>query len=336
MQIYIDGTPYLESDNNHIRSHIIDKLENMEVTCTTSGTTGHPQTVTHSPEVIDHISKFNADWFGLTNRSKMLSLYSTRGIAFTTMSLYPCVIADSDLYIETDVSPRFIDRVHEIRPTHGLILPNMWRVLHKHRRWEDLDLSSYEQCIVGSDYTAEGCLEDLRAKGAQSVYNVYGATEVPPNVLMSEVANTYTLDSNPDCEVHIEDGQIVARWKVQDKLWRSGDLVEETADGYKLVGRELNMFKMGECGIRVYPEQIESKVVHAGADLALCRHVNGYCMIYYTGELNESLVDTGDIPKVRYHKVHEIKVDNNLRKIDRTQEFSFGSLEGSKVSQWQY
>ena len=41
------------------------------------------------------------------------------------------------------------------------------------------------------------------------------------------------------------------------------------------------MFKMGECGIRVYPEQIESKVVHAGADLALCRHVNGYCMIYY-------------------------------------------------------
>ena len=81
---------------------------------------------------------------------------------------------------------------------------------------------------------------------------------------------------------------------------------------------------------------MESKVVHAGADLALCRHVNGYCMIYYTGELNESLVDTGDIPKVRYHKVHEIKVDNNLRKIDRTQEFSFGSLEGSKVSQWQY
>ena len=336
MEIYIDGTPYLESDNEHIRSHIIEKIENMEVTCTTSGTTGHPHSVTHSPEVIEHISKFNADWFGLTNRSKMLSLYSTRGIAFTTMSLYPCILADADLYIETDVSPRFIDRVHEIRPTHGLILPNMWRVLHKHRRWATLDLSSYEQCIVGSDYTADGCLEDLRSKGAQSVYNVYGATEVPPNVLMSEVANTYTLDSNPDCEVHIEDGQIVARWKVQDRLWRSGDLVEETDNGYKLVGRELNMFKMGECGIRVYPEQVERKVVSAGADLALCRQVNGYCTIYYTGTLSKSKLDLGEIPKVRYHKVQEIKVDNNLRKIDRTQEFSDGSFEGSKVSKWQY
>ena len=322
MQIYIDGVPYIDSDNDAMRSAVIDRLEDWEVTCTTSGTTGHPKTVTHTPDIVEHISEFNAEWFGLNSNSKMLSLYSTRGIAFTTMSLYPCVIADCDLYIETDVSPRFVDRVHEIRPTHGLILPNMWRVLHKHRRWADLDLSSYEQCIVGSDYTGDGCLEDLRSKGAQSVYNVYGATEVPPNVMMSEIANTYRPDSNPQCEVVIVNNEICARWHKQDQLWHSGDLVEKVDNGYKLVGRALNMFKMGECGVRVYPEQVESVCVRHGANLALCRLVDGYCMIYYTGTMDTKDVEAElDIPRLRFQNVPAIQVDNNLRKIDRTQEF---------------
>lgn len=326
MQIYIDGVPYIESDNDAMRSAVIDRLENWQVTCTTSGTTGHPKTVTHSPELTRHISEFNAEWFGLTSNSKMLSLYSPRGIAFTTMSLYPCVIADCDLYIETDVGPRFVDRVHEVRPTHGLILPNMWRVLHKHRRWADLDLSSYEQCIVGSDYTGDGCLEDLRAKGAQKVYNVYGATECPPNVMMSETANTYQLDSNPLCEVEVVNNEIRARWRMQDELWHSGDLVEEVKDGYQLVGRALNMFKMGECGIRVYPEQVESVCVRHGADLALCRQVHGNCIVYYTGTINDKDAEAElDIPRLRFVKVDKIRVDNNLRKIDRTQEFNNGA-----------
>ena len=318
-KIFIDGIPYTESDNDTMRSHVIDKIEEWEVTVNTSGTTGYPRSVTHSKEVTRHISEFNAEWFGLKESSKMLSLYSTRGIAFTVMSLYPCLLANSELYIETEVGPRFVDRVHEIRPTHGLILPNMWRVLHKHRRWNDLDLSSYEQCIIGSDYTAVGCLEDLRNKGAQKVYNVYGATEVPPNVLMSEIPNTYTLEGNPNVDVKIVDNEIHARWKIQSDWWQSGDLVEETDDGYKLVGRKLNMFKLGECGVRVYPEQVEMITVKAGANLALCRNVNDKCIIYYTGTIDEQNVLDQLSHSAVMKQVKEIKVDNNLRKIDRTQ-----------------
>jgi acyl-coenzyme A synthetase/AMP-(fatty) acid ligase len=320
-KIYIDGVHYLDSDNDTLRSHIIDKIEDWTVTVNTSGTTGHPKKVTHSKKVSQTISEYNAEWFGLKEQSRMLSLYSPRGIAFTVMSLYPSLIANSELYIETDVSAKFIDRVNQLRPTHGLILPNLWRVLHKHRNWKNLDLSSYEQCIVGSDYTAEGCLEDLKDKGAQSVYNVYGSTEVPPNVMTSSIPNTYTLDSNPHVDIKIVDNEIHAKWKVQKDWWKSGDLVEETDNGYKLVGRKYNMFKLGECGIRIYPEQVEKIAVSKGADLALCRLVNDKCTIYYTGNVIEKEVLDMLDHKARMIKVNEIKVDTNLRKIDRTQTF---------------
>lgn len=327
-KIYIDGVHWSESDNKPLVDHIHKQLHKWEVAVNTSGTTGNPKPVVHTPTFIKNVSDWNRKFFQLDKQSKMFSVYSPKGIAFTTMSLYPCVIAQCELYIETDLT-HYVDRFMQVQPTHTLVLPNVWKALHKNRRWVPMNFKSCEQVLVGSDYTPVGMLEDIRAKGAKSVLNVYGSTEVPPCILISEQPNVYRLDSNPLADVRVENDEIVCKWRWQKQYWHSGDLVKDLGDGYyELAGRRANMFKMGDCGTRVYPEQVEQFVVKAGAHLALCRKVDENCTIYYTGDqrVDEPHVIRHALGglnpgKVKFVRVQNIRVDDNLRKVDRTQTF---------------
>ena len=85
------------------------------------------------------------------------------------------------------------------------------------------------------------------------------------------------------------------------------------------MGRKLNMFKLGECGNRVYPEQVEKVAVELGAIRALCRKVGEKCTLYYMGEMDtKALQDTFSF-NVIIKQVENIEVDDNLRKIKRDQ-----------------
>jgi acyl-coenzyme A synthetase/AMP-(fatty) acid ligase len=289
----------------------------------TSGTTGFPQQIGHSRETIEQVIESNIKVLGLDKNSRILSYYSPRGIAFSVLSVYLALKLDCELYIETFRGIDYVNRVHQIRPTHTLLLPNIWKTLHKHSRWRTLDYSSVDTLITGSDFTPAGMLDELREHGPNKVYNVYGSTEVPPIVLYSEEENTYTVDSiAPGAEVNIVDNQISCKWSSQEDAWLSGDCVEGDINRFTLHGRVRNMFKQDT--VRVYPEQIEKSAVAAGADLALCQQVGNHCVLHYTGNIN-NIVDFVEqhryIPRFRLRAVNEISVDDNLKKIIRTQTF---------------
>ncbi len=326
--IYIDGIEYLESDNDRVRSAVIDYLENWTVNVSTSGTTGEPKVLQHDAKLMIEIAEYNAEYLDLTSNSTMMSLYNPRGIGFTSMSLYPCAVANCDVFIETTVS-NYPDRLKEINPTHTLILPNVWKTWHRHKKWKELDLSNLKHMQVGSDVTPNGLMEDLRSKGAQKVTTAYGSTEVPPIIMSTEKQDIYHFnDIHPQIDyknINHDDGSIewVCKWKNQKEYWHSGDLIEYTDDGeFYFAGRRHNMFKMENCGDRIYPEQIEKVAVDSGADLALCRKVRNECIVYYKGEMNVQLFLKEHkcgyeiIPK----KVQHIEVDDNLRKVKRNQE----------------
>ena len=317
--IYIDGTEYTKSDNDYVRSAVINQLRDMSVSVNTSGTTGHPKPVYHTAESIKKISNYNTEFFNLKSNSKMLSLFSPRGIAFTTMSLYPCVDAGCDLFIETKISD-YINRISAIKPTHTVILPSVYNVYSKHHKWDSLDFTSCQQVLMGSDFTPVAALTDLRMKGAKTAYSVYGSTETPPIIAHTESDNHYTWEGvNPNVDVKIVDDELYVKWKHQDDWWKSGDLVEETNRGFNLVGRKLNMFKLGECGVRVYPEQVEKVAIELGATRALCRKVGEKCILYYIGNLDTKSVSETFSFNINFQQVEEIKVDDNLRKIKRDQ-----------------
>lgn len=288
----------------------------------TSGTTGFPQRISHSRETIEEAVEGNIELYNLNKHSKIYSLYSPKGIAWSTLAVHLAVKLDCELYIETYKGLDYINRIHTIRPTHTLILPNLWKQMHKHPKWETLDYSSVDTLIIGSDFTPKGSMEELRTHGANKVYNVYGSSEVPPAWLISEYENEYSSSLLPKgISLKIEDDCIVAKWSTQNEYWHSNDLVEGTLDRFKLKGRKHNMFKQNT--ERVYPEQIEKSAVEYGADLSLCQQVGVNCILHYTGNMYEDEVKQtwSHIPRFRLKKVDEIKVDDNLKKIIRTQSF---------------
>ena len=84
------------------------------------------------------------------------------------------------------------------------------------------------------------------------------------------------------------------------------------------------MFKMDNCGDKVYPEQIEKLAIEAGASLALCRKEKKSCKVYFTGEMKRKLfLENITFPfEIETHKVQNIQVDDNLRKVKRNQEIT--------------
>tara|TARA_B100000497_G_C7694059_1_gene423042 strand:- start:2070 stop:3038 length:969 start_codon:yes stop_codon:yes gene_type:complete len=317
--IYIDGIEYLESDNDFVRSALIDCIEDRSVSVNTSGTTGYPKPVNHTAESITKISDYNTEFFGLKSNSTMLSLYSPRGIAFTTMSLYPCMNVSCDLFIETKIN-KYIERMNEVKPTHTLILPSLYNTYSRHPKWDTLDLSNCEQALVGSDFTPVAALTDIKMLGAKSAYSVYGSTETPPIIAYTESDNQYTWENvNPNVDLKIENEQLYVKWKHQTDWWESGDLVEETPKGFNLVGRKLNMFKLHECGLRVYPEQVEKVALSLGASRALCRKIGEKCMLYYMGDMKQKEMSDTFSFDIITKQVNMIEVDDNLRKVKREQ-----------------
>lgn len=292
------------------------------LTLNTSGTTGHPKTVSHSRDTIEQVVESNIQVLNLSRSSRIVSLYSPRGIAFTVLSLYIAERLGCDLYIEPFTGLGYVDRLNDLQPTHTLILPNIWKTLNRHPTWNRLDLRNCDTAITGSDFTPTGMLDELRSHGPRCVYNVYGSTEVPPMVLFSKEENTYTQASIAHgCEVQIQDNQLMCRWSTQPDWWMSGDCVEGDLNKFTLNGRANNMFKQDH--VRVYPEQVEKLAVRFGADLALCQQVDNHCVLHYTGSVDSVGLaqQLGHIPRVRLRAVDEIKLDNNLKKIIRTQNF---------------
>ena len=320
MSIYVNNSEY-----SYNTSQLLTAWRNTSgpdfLTLNTSGTTGHPKTVSHSRDTIEQVVESNIKVLNLSPSSRIVSLYSPRGIAFTVLSLYIAERLGCDLFIEPFTGLGYVDRLNELQPTHTLILPNIWKTLNRHPTWKDLDLRNCDTAITGSDFTPNGMLSELRSHGPNRVYNVYGSTEVPPMVLISEEENTYSTACVPaGCEIQIQNDQLACRWSSQSEWWLSGDCVEGTLDRFQLKGRMNNMFKQDH--VRVYPEQVEKLAVVFGADLALCQQVDNHCMLHYTGTIDPKLRnELSYIPRLRIQQVGEIKLDNNLKKIIRTQTF---------------
>lgn len=290
---------------------------------TTSGTTGIPNRISHSRDTVEQVVESNIKILNLSRSSRMVNVFSPKGIAFTVLSLYIAEKLGCELFIESFTGLNYINRLNELQPTHTHILPNVWKTLNRHPRWATLDLKNCESVITGSDFTPNGMLNEIRQHGANHVYNTYGSTEVPPIVLMSKEENTYSINDVPaGCELKLQDDQIVCRWSTQENWWASGDCVEGDLNQFVIKGRKKSMFKQDH--VRVYPEQLEKLAVLLGANLALCQQIDNQCVLHYTGIISNTAElknELNYIPRLILRQVDKIELDNNLKKIIRTQTF---------------
>jgi len=318
MRLYVNGKQTDPLSLPDVR----DYLDKKPLSVMTSGTTGNPKTVEHPHELLKQVVKSNIETFGHHKDSKLFSILNAKGIGYQTMMVYVAIETGCDLYIEDFDFRTYVDRLNTVKPTFMVIAPNIWRALHKRSKWQELDLSSMETCVMGGDFTPSGALDELRSHGARKVVNAYGSTEVPPCVMVSEEENVYSIDAAcTNCMIAISDrNTLLCKWSAQEEWWDSEDLVEGELNVFTLKGRERNMFKQDI--VRIYPEDIEKIATDNGAEISLCRQQGNYAILYFVGSMNTEAVNAllHYVPRFRMKEVIEIKVDNNLRKIIRNQE----------------
>lgn len=324
MKLYING----KNADPFVLPDVKDWLDGKPLTVTTSGTTGHPKTVTHSHEVMRQVVKNNIAHLGHHKKSKLFSILNPRGIGFQSLMVYIALEADCDLYMEEFNPHTYVDRMNAVKPTFTVMAPNLWSTLHKREKWKSLDLSCCETVLMGADFTPSGALDELREHGPDRVVNAYGSTEVPPCVMISENENSYSVDNTlTNMQIKISDrNTLMCKWDAQSEWWDSEDLVSGDLLEFKIKGRERNMFKQDI--VHVYPEEAEKLACDYGADIALCRQSGNYADLYFVGNMNQKSVRErlSHVPRLRLRQVREIKVDDNLRKVLRNQELEIANV----------
>jgi len=210
--IYIDGIPWIESNNDYYRSAIIDTLL----------------------EKPGKVSEFNTSFFKLKSNSRLLSLYSPESVAFKELAVYPSMLTDCDLFIKTSAK-NYVKSMNDIKPTHTLMFPSIYNKINI----EDIDFSECEQLLVGTDLTPIASLAFLRMAGAKSVYSVYGSTKSPPIVAYTEADNHYRWENvTPNVEIKIVKNKLHIKWNHHNEWWISDDIIRETPTGFEIIEKK--------------------------------------------------------------------------------------------------
>ena len=308
IRIYQHGSKTDDNDLKNVHD-VIEKFKNKEtLTYTTSGTTGYPKTVPNKYETFRHAAEKMVEGFELDSNSVIFAILPKTSVGCPAVEILPAYLSGCEYHFSVFNPNEYIDQLMDIQPSCTIVLPSIWKSLSRTDAWKKVRFNGYVS--AGADIVPPEMFDDIRAKGGIP-RQIYGSTEVPPSLWISEDA-TYSGKLNEGAEYYLSDeGELHIRWKTQETFWQSGDLFEETDKGLRMIGRKHNVFMYREK--KYYPEGIEAQAVKQGATSALCR-LERKPMLYVTG------VDNVDVdPAIVVRRVDELQ-KTPLGKILRKQE----------------
>tara|TARA_B100001939_G_scaffold248439_1_gene215496 strand:- start:2296 stop:3264 length:969 start_codon:yes stop_codon:yes gene_type:complete len=293
----------------------------------TSGSTGTPKKIVHSYEVMKEVSEevvrqnnYTKDSFILNNTLPPTS------IGFPVLTVIPTLISGCQARIKKFDTKTFVDDMIS-GPTHMFILPAIFRVMSKTKKWKNANFSSIDTIASGADLIPEGFANEITSKGAKRFKMDFGSTEVPPSITDSSHEKKVGLRLSSLVDHYFgDDGELFVKWKSQKDYWQSGDLFTED---FEMIGRKKNILKMQGCSA-VNPETVEKYILdNCDVTRALLQIKNEKPHLYYEGDSPESDVKEvldqwyfSDNKVVNFVKrVDNIKV-NHMNKLVRTQEFA--------------
>ena len=291
----------------------------------TSGSTGTPKKVIHSYEVIKKVSEEVVRQYNYTKDSYIYSIHPIGAIGGATLSVIPALIANCTFKIKKFNAKTYIDDLIS-GPTHTVIIPAIYRVMSKTKKWKNADFSSINSIICGSDMIPEGMSAEVISKGAKQFKMVYGSTEVPPSITNSIDERNVGSDLSPLIDYYFgDDGELFVKWNFQKNYWQSGDIFNEQ---FEIVGRKKNILKIAGCNA-IHPEMCEKYILdNCDVTKVLLQVKNNKPHLYFEGNASQEEVKKilddwyfSDITKNVVQKVTEIKT-NEMNKIIREQIFT--------------
>ena len=293
----------------------------------TSGSTGTPKRIVHSYEVIKQVAE---EYVGQMNHTKDSYILNHNlpptSIGFPVVTVIPALITGCQVKIKKFDAKTFVDDMIS-GPTHMCILPSIFRVMSRTKKWKSANFSSIDTVSSGGDLVPEGMATEVTSKGAKRFKLDYGSTEVPPSITDSSHEKKVGLRLSSLIDHYFgDDGELFVKWRAQKDYWQSGDLFSEN---FEMIGRKKNVLKLQGCSA-INPETVEKFILdNCEINRALLRIENEKPHLYFEGECGENEVK--DVLDQWYFsdnkvtnvvkKVEKLQV-NHMNKIVRTQTFA--------------
>lgn len=292
----------------------------------TSGSTGTPKKIVHSYNVIRQIAEEVVRQNNYTKDSFILNnTLPPSSIGFPVLTVLPALISGCNVMIKKFNTKTFVDEILS-GPTHIFMLPAIYRVMSKTKKWKSANFSSIDTIACGADLIPDGMASEVTSKGAKRFKMDFGSTEVPPSITDSSHEKNVGLRLSPLIDYYFEDdGELFLKWKFQKEYWQSGDLFTEN---FEMVGRKKNILKLQGCNA-INPETVEKYILdNCNVTRALLQIKNEKPHLYYEGDEAEQNVKNvfdqwyfSDKITNIVKKVDSIKV-NHMNKLIRTQSFN--------------
>lgn len=174
----------------------------MKTTLFTSGSTKEPKQITHDDMLI-HIKR-SVDEIGLKSDDIVLDVFPANVIAHYTVTAQPAIYAGAHLISSSFDPYQYIRLFNEFKPTYISLIPRHLEVLNKVKGWDELDMSSVRYMVTGSQTVTQEVINQLRAKGVQTVANWYGMTEMPPPVFVGYNSESFDFTPKPGYVVEFD------------------------------------------------------------------------------------------------------------------------------------
>ena len=292
----------------------------------TSGSTGTPKKIVHSYNVIRQIAEEVVRQNNYTKDSFILNnTLPPSSIGFPVLTVLPALISGCNVMIKKFNTKTFVDEMVS-GPTHIFMLPAIYRVMSKTKKWKSANFSSIDTIACGADLIPDGMASEVTSKGAKRFKMDFGSTEVPPSITDSSHEKNVGLRLSPLIDYYFEDdGELFLKWKFQKEYWQSGDLFTEN---FEMVGRKKNILKLQGCNA-INPETVEKYILdNCNVTRALLQIKNEKPHLYYEGDEAEQNVKNvfdqwyfSDKITNIVKRVDSIKV-NHMNKLIRTQSFN--------------
>jgi len=255
----------------------------------TSGSTGKPKKIVHSYSVMKQVAEdvvrqnnYNKDSYILNNTLPPTS------IGFPVLSVLPALISGCRIRIKK-FDPKTFVEIMTSGPTHMFILPSIYRVMKKTKKWKEADLSTIDTIACGADLIPENMATEVISKGVKRFKMDFGSTEVPPSITDSSHERKVGLRLSPLIDHYFgDDGELFVKWKSQSEYWQSGDLFTED---FEMIGRKKNILKLQGC-TTINPETVEKYILDnfSSINRAILQIKDEKPHLYYEGDADENLV----------------------------------------------
>lgn len=246
-QVQVINPLLTDAQKNHLKKQAQESPHTNCVFMHTSGTTGLPKLVVHTPEQFNQIVVLNSTHFEHSSDTHFLSIFPASTSAFWHIVVTPLYHFNSSVTLSTTAT---LEKSFNEEKYTTVFVPAVVEYLSK--KSTNLDFSNFKLFVLGGGQVQKKHVEYLVNSGCKKILHSFGATETGSPLLARRVEHCNdpdwtSLQVPEGTEVKLVEGELWVRGsnvcknyneiRSSENWYRTGDIWEQDGDLIKFLGR---------------------------------------------------------------------------------------------------